>query len=132
MNRMYTPTPDGYCGDEDNGQTSAWYVFSAMGFYPVCPASDQYVLGAPLFKKATLHFENGKSMVIEAPANSDTNIYLNKLQINGQESTKNYIDFETLRNGGRMECEMTDRPNMQRGVNDADFPYSFTNELKKK
>ena len=96
MNRMYTPTPDGYCGDEDNGQTSAWYVFSAMGFYPVCPASDQYVLGAPLFKKATLHFENGKSMVIEAPANSDTNIYLNKLQINGQESTKNYIDFETL------------------------------------
>ncbi len=132
MNRMYTPTPDGYCGDEDNGQTSAWYVFSAMGFYPVCPASDQYVLGAPLFKKATLHFENGKSMVIEAPANSDTNIYLNKLQINGQESTKNYIDFETLRNGGRMECEMTDRPNKQRGVNDADFPYSFTNELKKK
>lgn len=132
MNRMYTPTPDGYCGDEDNGQTSAWYVFSAMGFYPVCPASDQYVLGAPLFKKATLHFENGKSMVIEAPANSDTNIYLNKLQINGQESTKNYIDFETLRNGGRMECEMTDRPNTQRGVNDADFPYSFTNELKKK
>lgn len=132
MNRMYTPTPDGYCGDEDNGQTSAWYVFSAMGFYPVCPASDQYVLGAPLFKKATLHFENGKSMVIEAPANSDTNIYLNKLQINGQESTKNYIDFETLRNGGRMECEMTDRSNMQRGVNDADFPYSFTNELKKK
>lgn len=132
MNRMYTPTPDGYCGDEDNGQTSAWYVFSAMGFYPVCPASDQYVLGAPLFKKVTLHFENGKSMVIEAPANSDTNIYLNKLQINGQESTKNYIDFETLRNGGRMECEMTDRPNKQRGVNDADFPYSFTNELKKK
>ena len=132
MNRMYTPTPDGYCGDEDNGQTSAWYVFSAMGFYPVCPASDQYVLGAPLFKKATLHFENGKSMVIEAPANSDTNIYLNKLQINGQESTKNYIDFETLRNGGRMECEMTDHPNKQRGVNDADFPYSFTNELKKK
>ena len=132
MDRMYTPTPDGYCGDEDNGQTSAWYVFSAMGFYPVCPASDQYVLGAPLFKKATLHFENGKSMVIEAPANSDSNIYLNKLQINGQESTKNYIDFETLRNGGRMECEMTDRPNKQRGVNDADFPYSFTNELKKK
>ena len=132
MDRMYTPTPDGYCGDEDNGQTSAWYVFSAMGFYPVCPASDQYVLGAPLFKKATLHFENGKSMVIEAPANSDTNIYLNKLQINGQESTKNYIDFETLRNGGRMECEMSDRPNTQRGVNDADFPYSFTNELKKK
>ena len=53
MDRMYTPTPDGYCGDEDNGQTSAWYVFSALGFYPVAPGTTQYVLGAPLFKKAT-------------------------------------------------------------------------------
>ena len=63
MNRMYTPGPDGYCGDEDNGQTSAWYVFSALGFYPVCPGTDEYVLGAPLFKKAVLHFENGEVSV---------------------------------------------------------------------
>ncbi|MGB4843578.1 MAG: GH92 family glycosyl hydrolase, partial [Ferruginibacter sp.] len=70
MNRMYKPTPDGYCGDEDNGQTSAWYIFSAMGFYPVCPATDQYVMGAPLFKKLTLNFENGKKFIIEAPQNS--------------------------------------------------------------
>ena len=67
MDRMYSPTPDGYCGDEDNGQTSAWYVFSALGFYPVCPGTTQYVLGAPLFKRATLHFENGKTLVIDAP-----------------------------------------------------------------
>lgn len=62
MNRLYLPTPDGYCGDEDNGQTSAWYVFTALGFYPVCPGSDQYVLGAPYFKKVTLQLENGKNL----------------------------------------------------------------------
>ena len=67
MNRLYTPAPDGYCGDEDNGQTSAWYVFSAMGFYPVCPGSNQYVIGAPLFKKITLTLENGNKIVIQAP-----------------------------------------------------------------
>ena len=67
MNRMYTPGPDGYCGDEDNGQTSAWYVFSALGFYPVCPGTDEYVLGAPLFKKAVLHFENGNRLRRQIP-----------------------------------------------------------------
>ena len=70
---MYTPAPDGYCGDEDNGQTSAWYVFSALGFYPVCPATDQYVVGAPLFKKAVIHLENGKKIRISAPENNDEN-----------------------------------------------------------
>ena len=83
MNKMYTPTPDGYCGDEDNGQTSAWYVFSALGFYPVAPGTTQYVLGAPLFKKATLHFENGKNLVINAPENSDKNIYIESMSFNG-------------------------------------------------
>ncbi len=77
MNRMYLPTPDGYCGDEDNGQTSAWYVFTAMGFYPVCPATDQYVVGAPLFKKVTATLENGKQIVINAPGNSERNRYIN-------------------------------------------------------
>ena len=65
MEKMYTPTPDGYCGDEDNGQTSAWYVFSALGFYPVCPASNEYVLGSPLFERATVHLENGEHIVID-------------------------------------------------------------------
>ena len=67
MDRLYSPKPDGYCGDEDNGQTSAWYVFSALGFYPVCPASDEYAAGSPLFKKATIRLENGKTVEIEAP-----------------------------------------------------------------
>lgn len=132
MNRMYTPTPDAYCGDEDNGQTSAWYVFTALGFYPVCPGTNQYILGAPLFKKAKLHLENGNVMEIDAPNNSDENFYLNKYVVNGQESTKNYIEYETLQKGGRIECEMSAQPNKSRGTNDADLPYSFTREQEKK
>ena len=132
MNRMYTPTPDAYCGDEDNGQTSAWYVFTSLGFYPVCPGTNQYILGAPLFKKAKLHFENGNVMEIDAPNNSDENSYLNKYVINGQESTRNYIEYETLLKGGRIECDMTAQPNKNRGVNEADFPYSFSREVSKK
>lgn len=132
MNRMYTPTPDAYCGDEDNGQTSAWYVFTSLGFYPVCPGTNQYILGAPLFKKAKLHFENGNVMEIDAPNNSDENFYLNKYVINAQESTRNYIEYETLLKGGRIECDMTAQPNKNRGVNEADFPYSFSREVSKK
>lgn len=76
MNHLYTPNPDGYCGDEDNGQTSAWYVFSALGFYPVTPASTQYVLGAPLFRHAEILFENGNILEIEAEKNNGENRYL--------------------------------------------------------
>ena len=130
MDRMYTPTPDGYCGDEDNGQTSAWYVFSALGFYPVCPGTDQYVLGAPLFKKATLHFENGKTLVIDAPENSDTNIYMENMKVNGQDYTKNYITHSTLQNGGTVEISMGSQPNKSRGVAPEDAPYSFSKEVK--
>lgn len=132
MNRMYTPTPDGYCGDEDNGQTSAWYVFSALGFYPVCPGTDEYVMGAPLFKKATLHFENGNSLVIDAPKNSDTNKYIQSMNVNGQSWTKNYLKHGDLLKGGTISIDMTNTPNTNRGVNAADFPYSFSvNEMKK-
>ena len=130
MDRMYTPTPDGYCGDEDNGQTSAWYVFSALGFYPVCPGSTQYVLGAPLFKKAILHFENGKSLVINAPANSDENIYIESMKVNGEEYTKNYLDHNEMMKGGVLDIEMGNTPNKQRGTQPDDAPYSFSNEKK--
>ena len=130
MNRMYTPGPDGYCGDEDNGQTSAWYVFSALGFYPVCPGTTQYVMGAPLFKKATLHFENGKSLVINAPANSAENFYIKSLKFNGQNYTKNYLDHNDLMKGAVLDIEMDDQPNKQRGIQTADFPYSFSTEKK--
>ena len=128
MNRMYTAAPDGYCGDEDNGQTSAWYVFSALGFYPVAPGTPQYVMGAPLFKKATLHFENGNKLTINAPENNAENIYIRSLKFNGQEYTKNYLNHFEMLKGGVIDVEMDDEPNKQRGIHEADFPYSFSNE----
>ena len=126
MDRMYTPGPDGYCGDEDNGQTSAWYVFSALGFYPVCPGTDEYVIGAPLFKKATLHFENGNNLVIDAQNNSKENLYIESLRVNGQESTRNYLKHADLLRGGTIEFKMGSHPNLNRGINDDDAPYSFS------
>ena len=128
MDRLYTPTPDGYCGDEDNGQTSAWYVFSALGFYPVCPGTDQYVLGAPLFKNATVHFENGKALEIKAPQNSRTNIYIKDMKVNGAEYSKNYLTHSLLQNGAVVDCVMSDAPNTERGIGMADAPYSFSRE----
>ena len=130
MNRFYSAAPDGYCGDEDNGQTSAWYVFSALGFYPVCPGSDQYVMGAPLFKKATIHLENGKDFVIEAPENSEKNIYIDRLKLNGKTYTRNYITHSDIFNGGKMEAAMTDKPNTKRGTGEKDRPYSFSRDEK--
>ena len=126
MDRMYTPGPDGYCGDEDNGQTSAWYVFSALGFYPVCPGTDEYVIGAPLFKKATLHFENGNNLVIDAQNNSKENLYIESLRVNGQESPRNYLKHADLLQGGTIEFKMGSHPNLNRGINDDDAPYSFS------
>ena len=128
MDRMYTPTPDGYCGDEDNGQTSAWYVFSALGFYPVCPGTDEYIVGAPLFKKATLHFENGNSLVIDAPNNSKKNFYVNSMNVNGTDYTKNYLRHEELFKGGIIKVDMSNQPNMNRGTKEEDMPYSFSKE----
>lgn len=131
MNRMYSPTPDGYCGDEDNGQTSAWYVFSALGFYPVCPGTDQYVMGAPLFQKATLHFENGNTLLIQAPENSEKNLYIESMTVNGQNYMRNYVTHSMLQQGGRIEISMGDEPNRHRGISADDAPYSFSKERKK-
>ena len=128
MNRLYFPTPDGYCGDEDNGQTSAWYVFTAMGFYPVCPGSNQYVLGTPYFKKATISLENGKKIVINAPNNSEENVYIKSLTYNKKKYTKCYLDHFDLQKGVELDFVMDSEPNMQRGINDSDFPYSLSNE----
>ena len=132
MNRMYTPTPDAYCGDEDNGQTSAWYVFSALGFYPVCPGTDQYIVGAPLFKKATIHLENGKDVVITAPENSKENIYVDAMKVNGKNYTKNYFTHGDLMNGAKIDVKMSATPNTQRGTAEEDMPYSFTKEMAAK
>ena len=126
MNRMYKPTPDGYCGDEDNGQTSAWYVFSALGFYPVCPATNEYVLGTPLFKKVTLNLENGNQFVITAPNNNLQNIYIQKVDLNGKEHLKNWISHETILNGGTFNFKMSDAPNKKRGTTESSFPFSLS------
>lgn len=131
MNRMYTPTPDGYCGDEDNGQTSAWYVFSSLGFYPVCPGSNEYVIGAPLFKNATIHLENGKDINISSPDNSDKNIYIKDLKLNGNTYTHNYLKHETLMEGANISIDMDCIPNKSRGTSEEDTPYSFAKENKK-
>lgn len=128
MNKLYKATPDGYCGDEDNGQTSAWYVFSAMGFYPVCPAVDQYVLGAPLFKKLTINLENGKKVVINAPNNSDSNLYINTMNFNGKPYDLNWLSHKALLKGGVINYNMSATPNKQRGVKASDVPYSLSNE----
>lgn len=130
MNRLYMATPDGYCGDEDNGQTSAWYVFTALGFYPVCPGSNEYVLGAPYFNKVTVSLENGKKLEIVAPANSDANRYIKTLNYNGKNYTKNYINHFDLIKGGRLLFDMDGKPNKNRGVKDSDFPYSFSRNNK--
>ena len=130
MDRLYLPTPDGYCGDEDNGQTSAWYVFTALGFYPVCPASDQYVLGAPLFKKATLTLENGKKVMINAPNNSPANRYVSTITINGKPYSKNWLSHQALLQGATLDVNMSAAPNKQRGTKPEDAPYSFSNEKK--
>jgi len=131
MNRMYTCNPDGYCGDEDNGQTSAWYVFSALGFYPVCPGTDEYVMGAPLFKKATITFENGNKMVINAPENNAKTRYIESMTLNGKNYTKNYLKHADLQNGGEINIRMSETPNKQRGIQTSDFPYSFSVNEKK-
>jgi len=126
MNRFYKPTPDGYCGDEDNGQTSAWYIFSAMGFYPVCPATDQYVLGAPLFKKVTLKLENGKQLVINAPNNSDVNKYVNELKWDNSNYPDNYINHFEMLKGGELNFDMSSSPNLNRGTSTKNYPYSYS------
>ncbi len=130
MDLLYTPNPDGLCGDEDNGQTSAWYVFSAMGFYPVCPGTDQYVLGSPLFNKVELTLENGNVFTINAENNCNCNVYIQKAELNGKVYTQNYLAHKTIQDGGVLNLEMSKEPNLNRGIEKEDFPYSMSNELK--
>lgn len=128
MDKLYAATPDGYCGDEDNGQTSAWYVFSALGFYPVCPGTNQYVIGTPYFDKVTLHLENGKTLAIKAADNSTVNKFVQSIKLGGKSYAKNYFTHDDIMKGGKIEFRMGDKPNTSRGTDDADFPYSFSNE----
>ena len=129
MDKLYNANPDGYCGDEDNGQTSAWYVFSAMGFYPVCPGSNQYVLGTPYFDKVKLHLDNGKTVNITANGNTNATRYVNSMTLNGAAYNHNYLNHSVLTDGADIVFNMSATPNMKRGTLDEDAPYSFTNEL---
>ena len=112
MDRLYSAEPDGYCGDEDNGQTSAWYVFSALGFYPVCPASDEYAIGTPYFKKAVLHLENGEKIVINAENNSPSAPYIKQLKVNGKASRPDFLKYDSIKDGAVMEFTMSESPQL--------------------
>ncbi|OYX86418.1 MAG: alpha-mannosidase [Flavobacteriales bacterium 32-34-25] len=126
MEKLYNSTENGYPGDEDQGQTSSWYVLSALGFYSVCPGTDQYVLGSPVFEKTTINLENGKKFVIEAKNNNKENVYIQSATLNGKEYTHNFITYGDLINGGVFKLEMKNTPNESRGVNKADRPFSLT------
>lgn len=126
MDKLYNPNADAYCGDEDNGQTSAWYVFSAMGFYPVCPGSNEYALGSPLFRSVKVKFENGKTLTIEAPDNAPEKRYVDKVKMSGKTITRNYVTHEELLGGTTLTFGMSDKPNTDRGTKADDVPYSFS------
>lgn len=126
MDRMYQPTPDGYCGDEDNGQTSAWYVFSALGFYPVTPGADEYVLGAPLFQQAKIHLTNGNEIEISSPQNSPDRRYIKSMTWNGKSYDKNFLNYSELVKGAKLGFEMSMVPNKSRGISEGAKPFSLS------
>ena len=130
LDKLYNWLPDGYCGDEDNGQTSAWYVFSSLGFYPVTPGTDEYVFGSPLFKKATLRFEDGKELVIEAPDNSRDNVYVGGISLNGKNLGRNYIRHSELQSGGKLQFDMQSSPDKNRGISEESYPFSMSREQR--
>ncbi len=128
MDKLYTAAPDGYCGDEDNGQTSAWYVFSALGFYPLCPGSNEYIVGSPLFRSVKVELGNGKQIEIKADNNSKENRYVADMTVNGNNHSRNYLTHEELMKGAKINFKMSASPNENRGTNKSDFPYSFSND----
>ena len=130
MDRFYNALADGYCGDEDNGQTSAWYVFSAMGFYPVCPGSGQYAIGTPYFHQVTLHLPTGKKLTIDA--RNVEQPYIGQMTFNGEAYDRNYLEHSDLLRGGRIVFQQQSEPNRRRGTSVEAAPYSFTNEIENK
>jgi len=126
LTNLYSATPDGYCGDEDNGQTSAWYVFSSLGFYPVTPATDQYVIGSPLFDKAVMSLENGNTFTITSENNSNSNVYIQSARLNKKEYPHNYIRFEDIQEGGELVFHLDELPNTSWGIKPENLPYSYS------
>ncbi len=128
MDRMYVNSIDGLCGNDDCGQMSAWYIFSAMGFYPVCPGSGQYVLSAPYLPYIRLKLENGKTFEIKAPGVSDKKRYVQSVKLDGRDYGKMYITNEEIMKGGVLEFKMGSSPNKRRGTDAASKPYSLTQQ----
>lgn len=126
MDRLYSAAPDGYCGDEDNGQTSAWYVLSSLGFYPVCPASDEYAVGSPLFRKAVITLENGNEIVMDAENNAPDRRYISDMFLNGKEYGDNFLLYDDLVSGAELRFEMSSEPDILRGTAPENAPYSFS------
>ena len=126
MEKLYDFTENGYPGDEDQGQTSSWYVLSALGFYSVCPGTDQYVIGSPVFKKTTISLENGNKFIINAPDNDKDNVYIQSASLNGETYTKNFITYADIIKGGSFDLKMSDSPNKNRGINESDKPFSLS------
>lgn len=128
MRKLYNATENGYPGDEDQGQTSSWYVLSALGFYSVTPGTGEYVMGSPLFKKITINLENGKKFVIDAPLNSEKNIYIQKAMFNGETYSRNYLLHSDIVKGGTLRLEMGEKPALNRGTLHGDQPFSLTKQ----
>jgi predicted alpha-1,2-mannosidase len=124
MALFYQCTPDGYCGDEDTGQMSAWYVFSALGFYPMCPGDPEYLIGSPIFDKATLTFPDGKAFIITARCNGPQRPYIVKAALNGKEFNRVYLLHEEVRNGGEIVFDMTSAPDYKWGTGEESRPKS--------
>jgi len=130
MDKLYNSSENGYPGDEDEGQMSSWYVLSAMGIYSVCPGTDQYVIGSPEFKKVTITMESGKKFVIEADDNSKQNVYIRSAELNGKPYQHNWISYQDIINGGVFHLQMDSQPNYQRGLAEADKPFSLSAPAK--
>jgi len=124
MNELYSDHPDGLSGNEDCGQMSAWYIFSALGFYPVCPGSDEYAIGSPLVDKAVIYFENGKSFTIQTTNNAKQNAYINSATLNGKDYSKSFLTYQDLTNGGELEFKMSAQANKNWGSAGGDLPVS--------
>lgn len=126
MRRLYNPTERGFPGDEDQGGMSSWYVLSALGIYSVCPGTDQYILGSPLFRKMTIELENGHRFVIRARGNSPEHPYIRAARLNGEPLDRNYITYDEIIRGGLLELEMDDHPNFERGTSKSAAPFSLS------
>ncbi len=126
MDRLYTWTERGYPGDEDQGGMSSWYILNALGLYSVCPGTDEYVLGSPLFPKVTITMEDGKKFVIEASENNRENVYIQSATLNGVSLEKNFIQYSDIANGGTIRFQMGSQPNKNRGTGREAAPFSLS------